>query len=63
MNIKIELKQINAFQEDKFHILPTLSRSPLNKFDISDLSPTPLKPQVIGAFFMPNTTEELSTMM
>jgi hypothetical protein len=24
-----------------------------NKFDISDLSPTPLKPHVVGAFFVP----------
>jgi hypothetical protein len=40
MNGKIELKQIFAFQKDKFHILPTLSKSSLNKFDISDLSPT-----------------------
>jgi hypothetical protein len=45
MNGKIELKQIFAFQKDKFHILPTLSKSSLNKFDISDLSPTLLKPQ------------------
>jgi hypothetical protein len=50
MNIKIELKQINTFQEDKFHILPTPSKSSFNKFDISDLSPTPLKPQLVGAF-------------
>jgi len=63
MNGKIELKQIFAFQKDKFHILPTLSKSSLNKFDISDLSPTLLKPQVIEAFFIPNTTEELSTIM
>jgi hypothetical protein len=52
MNIKIELKQINAFQEDKFHILPTLSRSPLNKFDISDLSPTPFKSPFKRGFFV-----------
>ena len=46
-----------------FHILPTLSKSSLNKFDISDLSPTPLKPQVVGAFFVSNTTQDLSTIM
>jgi hypothetical protein len=52
MNIKIELKLFFSFQKDNFHILPTLSISSLNKFDISDLSPTPLKPQVVGAFFV-----------
>jgi hypothetical protein len=51
MNIKIELKQINAFQEDKFHILPTLSISSFNKFDISDLSPT-LKASAMRLFFV-----------
>jgi hypothetical protein len=50
MNIKIELKRIISFQKEEFHILPTPSKSSLNKFDISDLSPTPLKPQVLGAF-------------
>jgi two-component SAPR family response regulator len=49
MNIKIELKQIITFQEDKFHILPTLSKSSLNWFDISDLSPTKKAP-VMGLF-------------
>jgi hypothetical protein len=44
------LKRIITFQEDKFHILPTLYISSFNQFDISDLSPTPLKPQLVGAF-------------
>jgi hypothetical protein len=55
------LKRIITFQEDKFHILPTLSTSSLKKFDISDLSPTPLKPQDIGAFFVKNKSYGLIT--
>jgi hypothetical protein len=44
-----------AFEKDKIHILPTLSKSSLNKFDISDLSPTLLKsPSKKGLFLFEN---------
>jgi hypothetical protein len=39
-----KIQPINTNKIIKFHILPTLSKSSLNWFDISDLSPTK-KPQ------------------